>query len=123
MYWVFPEIISQYALDSHNVDTMFLYSPLNLYLIILWILDLKYILILLLLLFLLLYYYVMEYVPCTRYLFFAIRRDDKRLMTVNFSHDRCHQWRQNISSICMTMRLAGYVTKLQKHQLLLKIRY
>ena len=34
-----------YALYSLNVDTMFLYSPLNLYLIILWILDLIYIII------------------------------------------------------------------------------
>ena len=35
-----------------------LYSPLNLYLIILWILDFKYILLLLLLLLLLLYLYI-----------------------------------------------------------------
>ena len=40
---------SLYALYSDNVDTMSLYSPLNLYLIILWILDFKYILLLLLL--------------------------------------------------------------------------
>ena len=41
---------SLYTLYSLNVDTMFipLYSPLNLYLIILWILDFKYILLLLL---------------------------------------------------------------------------
>ena len=41
---------SLYALYSLNVDTMFLYSPLNLYFVILWILDFKYISLLLLLL-------------------------------------------------------------------------
>ena len=45
MCCLFPKILYiYYALYSLNVDTRFLYSPLNLYLIILWILDFKYIL-------------------------------------------------------------------------------
>ena len=45
---LYQEILYMHYTYGHNVDTMSLYSPLNLYHIILWILDFKHILLLLL---------------------------------------------------------------------------
>ena len=69
---------SLYALYSHNVDTVSLYSPLKLYLIILWMLDFKYIL-----LFYFFYFFLLLYIITNRTSFVNIVIDTNHSLKYN----------------------------------------